>query len=482
MELRQRVVKGVAWQSAEKVVAALLQFAVSMVLMNLLTPADYGTWAILSIFLAILLPVVDSGFSQALIRKKEINEGDYSSVFYVNVLIAIVLYLILWAATPFLSRFFEDELIAQIAPVLFLLFPINSLSIIQSTILSRQLEYRRLSVYTLIATIVSSAAAIVMALTGFGLWALVAQRMLALAVKALLMWVMSDWRPELKFSMSSIKSMFRYGSRIMLSDLVSNIYYQISGLFIERGHGKAQLGFYDRGNKIKELPVSSSINAVMGVSFSSLSRLQGEEDRFHDSARKIFLLWIFVMLPVMTGLIAVAGDMFRFLLPEVWMATVPYLQILSIAGLLAPLSVISYNIVKIKSDGNMIFRIEVVKKIIATIVLVITIPISVKAIAWGQVMIFFSDMLINTITAHRYCKRWTLWARAKDCAPYVGITLLMLAVLSGIGLLTASWAAGWVLLVKVLAGVAIYCGVNALFRFEAWQEMMKILKGYVKKN
>ncbi|MBR7102501.1 MAG: oligosaccharide flippase family protein, partial [Tidjanibacter sp.] len=167
MELRQRVVKGVAWQSVEKVVTALLQFAVSMVLMNHLTPTDYGSWAILSIFLAILLPVVDSGFSQALIRKKEIKDGDYSSVFYVNVLIAIVLYLILWAATPFLSRFFEDELFAQIAPVLFLLFPINSLSIIQSTILSRQLEYRKLSLYTLVASVVSSVAAIAMALSGF---------------------------------------------------------------------------------------------------------------------------------------------------------------------------------------------------------------------------------------------------------------------------------------------------------------------------
>ena len=482
MELRQRVVKGVAWQSVEKVVTALLQFAVSMVLMNHLTPTDYGSWAILSIFLAILLPVVDSGFSQALIRKKEIKDGDYSSVFYVNVLIAIVLYLILWAATPFLSRFFEDELFAQIAPVLFLLFPINSLSIIQSTILSRQLEYRRLSLYTLVASIVSSVAAILMALNGFGLWALVAQRMLALAVKALLMWIMSDWKPELKFSLESIKGMFRYGSRIMLSDLVSNIYYQISGLFIERGHGKAQLGFYDRGNKIKELPVSSSINAVMGVSFASLSRLQGDDEHFHDSARKIFLLWGFVMWPVMFGLICVVGDMFRFLLPEVWMPTVPYIQILSLAGLLAPLSVISYNIVKIKSDGNMIFRIEVVKKAIATIVLIITIPISVKAIAWGQVIIFVSDMLVNALTAHRYSPRWTLWARTKDLLPYIFATGVMVGVLAVITMLTASWAAGWVLLVKVLVGVVVYCSVNALFRFEAWQEMMTILKGYVKKN
>jgi O-antigen/teichoic acid export membrane protein len=220
----------------------------------------------------------------------------------------------------------------------------------------------------------------------------------------------------------------------------------------------------------------------MGVSFASLSRLQGDDEHFHDSARKIFLLWGFVMWPVMFGLICVAGDMFRFLLPEVWMPTVPYIQILSLAGLLAPLSVISYNIVKIKSDGNMIFRIEVVKKAIATIVLIITIPISVKAIAWGQVIIFVSDMLVNALTAHRYSPRWTLWARTKDLLPYIFATGVMVGVLAVITLLTANWAAGWVLLVKVLAGVIVYCGVNALFRFEAWQEMMTILKGYVKKN
>ena len=479
-QLKHKVVKGVAWSTIEKIASALLQLAVSLVLLSLLSPEDYGLMAIVAAFPAILMPLVDSGFSQALIRKKDVDDLDYSSVFYVNIVISALLYAVLVAIAPACSRFFGAPDFAVIAPVLYLLIPINSFSNIQNAILQRTMEFKNLSLYVLLANAVSSGVAIWMAVKGWGVWALVGQRLGVVVVKTVLMWLGSKWRPRWMFSMERIKGMFRYGSRILLSDLVSNVYYQISNLFIGKFYTKADLGYYDRGNKIKEMPVTSTIMAVLNVTFSAFSRQKEDREKLFINARKVYLLWAFVMFPLMCGLIAVAEDMFRVLLPEVWLPAVPYLRILSIAGLLAPLSVISYNIVKVCDDGNVIFRIEFVKKLIATAVLAVTIPISVTAIAWGQVAIFVSDMTINCLTAKRYVPQWSLWQRVKDALPYLATTGLMVAFIWALGLLgTVLGIPLWITFVaKIVLGMGFYTLLSELFHLDAWREMKEIIIGY----
>lgn len=480
-ELKHKVVKGVAWSTAEKICSALLQLVVSLVLLSLLSPEDYGLMAIVAAFPAILMPLVDSGFSQALIRKKDVDDVDYSSVFYVNIAISLVLYGTLVAIAPACGRFFGAPDFALIAPVLYLLIPINSLSNIQNAILQRSMEFKSLSLYVLLANLVSSVVAIWMAIKGLGVWSLVGQRIGVVVVKTALMWLGSRWRPRLVFSLERIKGMFRYGSRILLSDLVSNVYYQISNLFIGKFYTKADLGYYDRGNKIKEMPVTSTIMAVLGVTFSAFSRQRDDKAKLLQNARKVYIIWAFVMLPLMSGLIAIAEDMFRVLLPEVWLPAVPYLRILSLGGLLAPLSVISFNLVKVCDDGNTIFRIEFIKKLIATAILAITIPISVEAIAWGQVAIFVSDMTINCLTARRYVAGWTLWARAKDVLPYVAVTALMVAFVGALGLAGAALGVPlWVVFVaKIVLGAGFYALLSELLHLEAWREVKEILVGYM---
>lgn len=483
-ELKHSVVKGVAWSTVEKILSALLQLAVSLVLLNLLSPEDYGLMAIVAAFPAILMPLVDSGFSQALIRKKEVDDVDYSSVFYVNIAISLLLYTTLVAIAPACARFFGAPDFVSIAPILYLLIPINSLSNIQNAILQRGMEFKHLSLYVLVANAVSSALAIWMAVSGWGVWALVGQRLGVVVVKTVLMWWGSKWRPKWAFSLERIRGMFRYGSRILLSDLVSNVYYQISNLFIGKFYTKADLGYYDRGNKIKEMPVTSTIMAVLNVTFSAFSRQKEDRAKLNLNARKVYVIWAFVMFPLMCGLIAVAEDMFRLLLPEVWLPAVPYLRILSIAGLLAPLSVISFNLVKVCDDGNVIFRIEFIKKLIATAILAITIPISVKAIAWGQVAIFISDMTINCLTAKRYVVEWSLIARAKDVLPYQATTGLMVLFIWGFGIAGAALSLPlWlVFTLKIILGAAVYALLSEVFRLEAWKEMKEILRGYMPKR
>ena len=230
--------------------------------------------------------------------------------------------------------------------------------------------------------------------------------------------------------------------------------------------------------------MTSTIMAVLNVTFSAFSRQKEDREKLNQNARKVYVMWAFVMFPLMCGLIAVAEDMFRVLLPEVWLPAVPYLRILSIAGLLAPLSVISYNLVKVCDDGNMIFRIEFIKKLIATAVLAVTIPIGVKAIAWGQVAIFVSDMVVNCLTAHRYVPEWSLWSRAKDALPYLAVTGLMCGFVWLVGVVGAALNLSlWVVFVaKIFLGAGFYALLAELFHLAAWRELKEIIVGYFPKK
>lgn len=465
-----------AWTFTEKALTSLFQMLVGLMLMNFLYPDDYGTIQILVVFTSICSVFVDSGFSAALIRKKEVSQAEYSAVFLFNVSVAVALYLSLWAITPLLSRYYESPVMLSIAPVLFLLVPINSLSNIQNTMLMRSFGFDIISKYTLWATLAGSCSAVIMAVTGCGIWSLLGQRLITPAVKSLLLWLRSDWRPSGKLSFKALRPMSGYSSRLLLSDITNTIYSNISELFIGKMYTKDALGYYNRGKQYKDMPVSAVISSVQNVTFPALSKLQDNPDKMRLSARQVTVVMNFLIFPVMAGLIAIAQDFIEVFLPPRWLPVAPFFRILCMSGLFAPLSVVSYNMLKIKSDGKLIFRLEIVKKLVATAVLAITIPISVKAIAWGQVIIFMSDALINTLGAGRYI-RWSVWDAIRFSTPYLVMSAIMVAVVFAIHTLLAAHLPLWlVLLIEILAGMATYGLQAILFKPQGWREIKTILQ------
>lgn len=481
MELKKNVVNGMAWTFIEKAATTVFQMLVGLVLMNYLFPNDYGILQILVVFTTICSVFVDSGFSAALIRRKDVEQSEYSAVFLFNVSTAILLYFVLLALTPVLAGYYNAPVMRQIAPVLFLLVPINSLSNIQNTILTRRFDFKTISKYTMWATLAGSCAAVVMAVLGCGIWSLLGQRLITPAIKSVLLWVGGHWRPSGRPTFAPLRSMAGYGSRLLLSDLTNAVYSNISELFIGKMYTKDALGYYNRGKQYKDMPVSAVISSIQNVTFPALSKHQDDADKMRLTAHQVTVVMNFLIYPVMIGLIAVVGDFIRVFLPERWLPVIPYFRILCISGLFAPLSVVSYNILKIKSDGKMIFRLEIVKKIIATIILVITIPISVKAIAWGQTIIFFTDACINMFGAGRYI-RWTMWDNVKGIVPYVGSSVVMFGAVYGVDALFASCLPLFLLLVvKVVVGIGVYVLLSAFFKPEGWREM-KIVVGQMGKK
>ncbi|MEG1622900.1 MAG: lipopolysaccharide biosynthesis protein [Alistipes sp.] len=473
-ELRDQVANGMAWSIVEKAGSMLLQMVVSIVVARLLMPEDFGVMAILTVFSALALVVVDSGFSQTLIRKEAPTESDYRSVFRFNLITAVVLYGLLVALSPIIARFYDLPILIELAPVLFLLLPINALCIIQNTIFTRQFRFALLSKVTFASSLISGVVAIGMALAGCGVWSLVGQRVSALIVKALLLWTFSSWRPTAAYDGQVLRAMAPYSLKLLSTDLISALYNNISQLFVGKMYSTNTLGYFNQGQKLKDLPVSSVLQSVQSVTFPALSKIGGDERKFAESYRQVMMMVAFALFPMMTGLLAIANDLFALLLGEKWMPTVPYFEILCLAGLFAPLAMVSYNVLKVKSNGSIIVKLEVLKKIIMTAILALTIPHSVLAIAWGLSAMALIEMCINFIATTRYvCFSLSQFIR----------TLLPAALLSGVMfgvvrlfLQYTDFPLPLRLLSEIVVGAGVYILLAFVFRLEAMKIVCELLR------
>lgn len=463
-QLRDNVARGVAWTLGEKAGSMLLQMGVSIVVARLLSPDDYGVMAILTVFVTLMLVVVDSGFSQTLIRSSAPSQSDYRSVFFFNIVMSVVLYLLMVLLSPLLARYFSLPIISQIAPILFLLLPINALCVIQQAIFTRQFRFDTLSKVVFLSSLISGVVAIVMALCGCGVWSLVGQRLMAMASKAAMLWWVSDWRPKESFSSSSLRAMAPYSLRLMATDLITSLYNNISQLFVGKIYSPQVLGFYNQGQKLKDVPVLATLQSVQNVTFPALSKIKSDEQKFSQSYRQLVAMVGFILFPVMAGLVAVAPPMFELLLGEKWMPSVPYFEVLCLSGLFMPLSAIAYNVLKVKSDGKIIVRLEILKKGIMTLILAMTIPLGVMAIAWGVVAMAFVEWLINSLAAARFTSVG-VWRLVRALMPSLLLSALMLVAvrISAHYLDFALWGS---LLLQILIGIAIYVLGALLLRFE----------------
>ena len=478
--MRDKVASGVAWSAAEKVGSMLLQMVVSIVVARMLMPEDFGVMAILTFFTALSVVFVDSGFSQTLIRKTAPTDDQYKSVFLFNVVVSVALYLLLVAISPLIAHYFGLPIITRIAPVLMLLLPLGALCVIQNTIFARQFRFATLSRINFTASAVAGGVAIVMALCGCGVWSLVGQRLAQMATKMVLLWWRGDWRCQGRFSGAELRAMSSFSLRLMATDTISYLYNNIAQLFVGKIYSATTLGYFNQAQKLKELPVTSAVQSFQSVTYPALSNIKDNPEKFADSYRRVLLITAAVMFPVMTGMVAVADDMFMLLLGERWMPTVPYFKILSLSGLFYPISMIAYNILKVASDGAIIVHLEVVKKVIMTAILAVTIPLSVTAVAWGLTAMAAIECLLNIAASLRF---------ARLTALQVVHTLLPVELLSAVMyfsvvataylLADATLAARFV--AQIAAGVVVYLLGGCIFRMEFVSELSQTLLRMVKK-
>ncbi len=474
-KLEHRVVSGVAWSFSEKLLSMVVQMVVSIIVARQLAPADFGVMAILTFFTSVALTIVDSGFSQTLIRKENPTDGEYRSVLGFNVAMSVVLYVVLVALAYPLASFYEQPIIATIAPVLFLVLPINSLCVVQTVMFTREFRFALLSKIVFASSLISGIIAVVMALAGCGIWSLVAQRLLMMGIKAAAFWWIRRWRSTERFSIALLRSMAPFSLRLLATDLISAVYNNVAQLFIGKIYSAHSLGFYSQAQKLKDLPVTSSVQAVQGVTYPALAKIADSSDKFAAGYLRIINLLSFVLFPLMLGFVAIAPEMFMLLLGDKWMPTVPYFKILALSGLFYPLAAVSYNIIKVKSDGRVILRLEVVKRIVMTIILAITIPQGITAVAWGMTTMATVDFIVNLAAAMRYLNIG-VGSVLRALMPQLFVAVAMFAALHTLNPLLSALSCGAHLVADVAIGAISYAALAYTFRLRAFNEAVTLLR------
>ena len=479
-QLRDKVASGVAWSVAEKLGSMALQMVVSIVVARLLLPEDFGVLAILTFFTALSIVVIDSGYSQTLIRKTEPTEADYKSVFIFNIGVSIALYALLVAISPLIASYYNLPIITRIAPVLMLLLPLSALCVIQNTIFAREFRFATLSRINFASSAVAGGMAIVMALCNCGVWSLVGQRITQIVVKALLLWFYGSWRCGGSFSIDALKSMGSFSFRLMGTDMISYLYNNIAQLFIGKMYSADTLGYFNQAQKLKELPVTSAVQSFQSVTYPALANVKENPTKLADSYRRVLMIVAAVMFPVMVGMIAVADDMFTLLLTDRWAATVPYFKILSLAGLLYPLSMIAYNILKVSGDGKTILRLEIAKKGIMTIILALTIPHSVTAIAWGLVAMSAVEFILN-IAASLRVATLSPWQIVRALLPTALLCAVMYIAVRWCAIQMADSSLALRFIAQITTGATVYILGALIFKLDAAKEIAETLRRMVRR-
>jgi O-antigen/teichoic acid export membrane protein len=481
VKLEHKVVKGVAWSFSEKILSMVVQMVVSIIVARQLAPTDFGIMAIMTFFTSVALTIVDSGFSQTLIRKEQPSDSEYRSVLRFNIVSSLVLYVALVAVTYPLAAFYGSPVIKDIAPVLFLVLPINALCVVQTVMFTREFRFALLSKIVFAASLISGVIAVVMAVMGCGIWALVAQRLLMMGIKAVAFWSIRRWHTAECFSMKALRDMAPFSLRLLATDLISAFYNNVAQLFIGKIYSTHSLGFYSQAQKLKDLPVTSTVQAVQGVTYPALSKLGADDMKFSEGYLKILRLLSFVVFPLMLGFVAIAPEMFELLLGDKWMPTVPYFEILALSGLFYPLSIVSYNILKVKSDGRIILRLEIIKRVVMTIVLAVTIPQNIEAVAWGMTAMAAIDFIINLVAAMRYINIG-VWTILRTLMPQFMVALVMFVVLHVANTYLLDLSCGLHLVLDIAIGVISYAALALVFRLRAFAESLALLRGVLSKS
>ena len=437
--------------------------------------------AIMTFFTSVALTIVDSGFSQTLIRKAQPTDEEYRSVLQFNIVTSLILYALFVVVAIPVAHFYNQPIIADIAPVLFLLLPINALCVVQTVMFTREFRFALLSKIVFSASLISGVAAVVMAMCGCGIWALVAQRILMMAIKAAAFWWIRRWRSTARYSGQALRAMAPFSLRLLATDLIASIYNNVAQLFIGKMHATSTLGYYSQAQKLKDLPVTSTVQAVQGVTYPALSKLSEDDVKFSQGFLRIVRLMGFVLFPAMLCFVAVADDMFMLLLGEKWMPTVPYFEILALSGLFYPLAIVAYNVLKTKSDGRVIVRLEIVKRVIMTAILCFTIPQSVEAIAWGVTAMALVEFLLNSGFAMRYMTLSTK-SLARALVPSFLLAGLMFGVLYIVAPHLGAMHCALRLVTMLAIGGSVYLLGAWLLRLAALGESIALLKGLFKRG
>ncbi len=475
--LRGKIVRGLFWKVMENGGAQGLQFIVSILLARLLTPEEYGLVGIVMIFVVIANVIVQNGFSTALVRKKDCDETDFSSVCYFSLGVAVAMYAVLYAAAPAISGFYGIELLGPILRVLGLvLFPGAVISV-QTAYVSRKMEFRSLFTATMAAVAVSGAVSIFMAYRGWGAWAMAGQQIAYYVTLMLGLFVTVRWRPRLLFSIGRIRRILSFGGNLLAASLIDTLFGNLYGLIIGKIYDEAILGAYNRGDQFPRLIVNNLGAAVQAVLLPAFSSVQEDIAKMKRMVSRAIRLSSFLVLPMLYGLFAVADTMVEALLGPRWLICVPYLRIMCVAYSFWPIHITNLQAINAVGRSDIYLRLEIIKKAVSILGLAVGVfcspvgMVSIKA-AVDFICVFINAWPNRKLLGYRITEQW------RDILPSLLLSLCMCAAVYGLRFVLPGgpW---FKLVVQTVCGILIYAGLAALFRVEGFVYLLGVIREFM---
>ena len=424
--LKEKTVFGMMWGAVGKVGTLTINFLSNLVLARLLMPEDYDCIGMLAIFLAVSNIFIQGGLGAALIQKKNPTKLDYSTVFYWNLVFAVVFYALLFAIAPLVARFYGIPILQPMLRVQSSVLVIQSFAIVQITQLQKQMNFRALALRNMAAALAGTLVAIPMALRGFGAWSLVASAIIAAIVNVLLLWKMSSWRPSWEFSFSSLKSLFSFGGLMLLSSLAETLYTNLQGLIIGKRFPAGNLGYYMQAKKLEEVPVTGLSSIVNDVTFPAFSTLQDDPERLLQGVRKSTKSLSFLNFPMMILLMIIAQPLITFLYGSKWETSVPYFQILCISGLIYSINTLNTNVIKSLGKGKIYFVIQITKRLIGIAIILFGMKFGIYGLLWAVASVSYISFIVNALV-NKKLVNYGIFRQLSD----VGVCLI-LALLTGV--------------------------------------------------
>lgn len=471
-ELKQKTVKGTVWSAVERFSVQGVQFIVMIVMARILTPEDYGLVGMLAIFLAVSQSLIDSGFSQALIRKMDRTEIDNCTVFYFNIVVGLVLYLILYFLAPLVAKFYDAPAITSIMRVICISVIINSLVVVQRALYTVNIDFKTQAKASLSAAIVSGIIGITMAYKGFGVWSIVTQQLTNLGINAGLLWLFSKWRPRLLYSWKSFRELFSFGSKLMLSGLLDTLYKNIYTLVIGKVFNASSLGHYTRAHQFADFPSSNLTGIMQRVTYPVLCNIQEDDERLKNVYRRFLKLSAFIIFPLMLGLSAVSEPFVEIFIGRQWSYCSSLLQILCFSMMWFPIHAINLNLLQVKGRSDLFLRLEVIKKIIGIAMLCVTIPMGLTVMCFGQIISSIVALIINTYYTGKLIDIG-FFKQMKDLLPITLLSLAMFAVVLAVVNLIDDIHLQ--LVCGIIVGTATYISASILFKFNEINELKALI-------
>jgi O-antigen/teichoic acid export membrane protein len=476
--VKKKLVSGVFWESIGQFSSLGIQFVVTIIIARILTPADYGVIGLLSVFTALSLIILDSGFSVALIQNKNANQTDYSSVFFFNLVVSLLLYGIFFFASPYIAAFYDIPELTKYVKILFLIIPITSFGLVQNVILQKQLLFKKSAVASVGASLLSGIIGIVMAYLGYGIMTLVCQQIAMYFFRTLLYVAQIQWIPTLNISLAPIKKMFSFSVHLMLHSIVNTTMKNIYTLVIGKSYSSEAVGYYNQAARFENVSASTITSVIMKVSFPALVSVQDDVKRIKEAYKRILSMTTFIVSPIMILLIIIAKPLFNLLLTEKWLPGAFYFQILCLYGLTLPVIQISYNIYKLYKKGRMLVIIDTCRHLLIITAIVVTIKLGVPAMLFGQFIAMFIMFFVNMYYSGKLIS-YSIKEQIQTLSPYY-----ILAFLSGIIVYfipTLNCGNFVNILLLSFFFLTIYLFLAAIFKISALKETSTIAKQLINK-